>query len=173
MASLRSGRPAILRVAALTADAFRPFGTVVEAPVGDPGGRSINEGSSERFELVDDLELASRDGRPSLALFRAAARRFPHAVRELERHSLGSQTFLPLGTHRFVVVVAPPGAGPTEDAILAFVTDGRQGIVLAPGVWHHALLAVEGGDFAVIERAAAAPDCDVFRLDGALEIGLP
>ena len=48
----------------------------------------------------------------------------------------------------------------------------RQGVVLAPGTWHHALLAVEGGDFAVVERRAAQVDCDVCGVDPALTVAL-
>ncbi len=99
-----------------------------------------------------------------LAVFRAQARTFPLPIAELERHALGSQVFVPLGTRRFVIVVAPAGAAADAVTPSAFVTDGAQGIVLAPGVWHHALLAVDAGDFAVIERRARAEDCEVVRL---------
>lgn len=45
-----------------------------------------------------------------LALFRAQARTFPLNIGEMERHTLGSQTFIPLGTQRFVLVVAAASA---------------------------------------------------------------
>lgn len=60
-----------------------------------------------------------------------------------------------------MLVVAPAGPLPTAASLAAFVTDGRQGVTLAPGTWHHALLAVDAGDFVVIERAGAAVDCEV------------
>ena len=149
----------------LTSKTFAPYGTVIAAPAGE--GRPINGGNAQRFDLVDDLQLGASGGRPMLALFRAQARRFPHEVTEMERHALGSQTFVPLGERRFVIVVAPAGEAPTAAGMLAaFVTDGRQGVVLAPGTWHHALLAVDAGDFVVIERAAGVEvDCDVCWLD--------
>ena len=146
----------------LTAQAFAPYGTVLAAPAGQ--GRLINGGNAERFDLVDDLQLGAEGGRPQLALFRAQARRFPHAVTEMERHALGSQSFVPLGERRFVIVVAPAGAAPAAEALAAFVTDGRQGVTLAPGTWHHALLAVDAGDFVVAERAGAVVDCDTCEL---------
>jgi len=152
--------PHVLVPQPLTPQAFASYGTVLAAPAA--AGRPINGGNAERFDLVDDLQLGAQGGRPMLALFRAQARRFPHEVTEMERHALGSQTFVPLGERRFVIVVAPAGEAPTTAGMLeAFVTDGRQGVVLAPGTWHHALLAVDAGDFVVIERAAAAVDCDV------------
>jgi ureidoglycolate lyase len=161
--------PHVLVPQPLTPQAFAPYGTVLTAPGG--AGRPINGGNAERFDLVDDLQLGVQGGRPMLALFRAQARRFPHEVTEMERHALGSQTFVPLGERRFVIVVAPAGEAPTTAGRLeAFVTDGRQGVVLAPGTWHHALLAVDAGDFVVIERAAAAVDCDVCWLQAPARI---
>lgn len=154
----------------LAAEAFAPFGTVLAAPTG--AGRVINGGSAERFDLVDDLQLAGEGGRPLLALFRAQARRFPHAVAEMERHALGSQSFVPLGERRFVIVVAPAGRTPAAESLAAFVTDGCQGVTLAPGTWHHALLAVDAGDFVVVERAGPTVDCDTVDLAGPVEVEL-
>ncbi|KQP37907.1 ureidoglycolate lyase [Pseudorhodoferax sp. Leaf274] len=161
-----------LSVQPLTAAAFAPFGTVIEVPAGATG-RPINGGTSQRFDLLADLALSAEGGRAMLALFRAQARSFPHAVDELERHALGSQAFVPLGQRRFVVVVAPAAPAPDLAALAAFVTDGAQGVVLAPGTWHHALLAVDAGDFVVVERAAQAVDCDVVRWEGSIPVVIP
>jgi ureidoglycolate lyase len=108
----------------LTAAAFDPFGTVIEAPGAD--GRPINAGTSQRHDLVDDLQLSAAGGRPMLAVFRAQARPFPFSATELECHKLGSQTFIPLTGARFVVLVAPPGAHPDCDHLAAFVSNGRK-----------------------------------------------
>jgi ureidoglycolate lyase len=162
--------PRTLAAQPLSPAAFARYGTVVQAPAG--AGRPINAGSAERFDLVADLQLGAGGGRPMLALFRAQARRFPHAVDELERHALGSQTFVPLGERRFVIVVAAAGEPPAAAALAAFVTNGHQGVVLAPGTWHHALLAVDAGDYVVVERAAAATDCDTCRLEAAVSVVL-
>jgi len=163
---------ALLAIQPLTAEAFAPFGTVIAAPSGE--GRPINGGSAQRFDLVDDLQLDAEGGRPMLALFRAHARRFPHEVAELERHALGSQAFVPLGMRRFVIVVARAGAAPTSAAELsAFATDGLQGVVLAPGTWHHALLALDAGDFVVLERRADALDCALCRLAAPVTVQPP
>ena len=156
----------------LTAAAFAPFGTVIEVPAGVTG-RPINGGTSWRFNLLDDLQLSGKEGRPMLALFRAAARSFPHDVDEMECHRLGSQSFVPLGRRRFVVVVAPAAPQPDPAALAAFITDGEQGVVLAPGTWHHALLAADAGDFVVVERVADAVDCDVVRWDHAVPVVIP
>jgi ureidoglycolate hydrolase len=43
----------------------------------------------------------------------------------------------------------------------AFITDSQQGIMLSPGIRHHVMLAMENGDFAVIERVASTMDCEL------------
>ena len=155
----------------LTAEGFKPYGTVIAVADDSAGGRLINGGTARRFDLIDDMQLSAEAGRPMLALFRAQARSFPHAVTEMERHALGSQTFVPMGgKRRFVIVVARAGEAPTTDALTAFVTDGRQGVMLAPGTWHHALLAVDAGDFVVVERVAAAVDCDVSEVNPIVSV---
>lgn len=161
-----------LPVQPLTAAAFAPFGTVIAVPAG-AAGRPINGGTSLRFDLLADLALSADGGHPMLALFRAQARCFPIEVAEMERHALGSQSFVPLGERRFVIVVAAAGAAPTADDLSAFITDGCQGVSLAPGTWHHALLAVDAGDFVVVERAAQAVDCDVLRLARSMSVVIP
>ena len=55
----------------LDARAFAPFGTVIEVPVA-AAGRPINAGSSERFDLVDDLALDAAGGRGAIAVARPA-----------------------------------------------------------------------------------------------------
>lgn len=147
----------------LSPQAFAPYGTVLHVPADAPG-RPINGGTSQRFDLLDDLQMSGAGGRPMLAIFRARARSFPHTVDEMERHALGAQAFVPLARQRFVLVVASAGTPPTDDALAAFVTDGHQGALLAPGTWHHALLAIDAGDFLVLERAAGAVDCDTCRI---------
>ena len=89
----------------LGAEAFAPFGTVIERPSAAQAGRGINAGTTRRHDLLADLRLQAEGGRPALALFHAQARRFPLALSLLERHRLGSQMFVPLDGARCVVVV--------------------------------------------------------------------
>ncbi|MBQ0131043.1 MAG: ureidoglycolate lyase [Comamonas sp.] len=156
----------------LTPEHFAPFGHVIALHGhAEPLPHwPINDGHAMRYELLRDLQLQADGGVPMMAIFRAPPRQFPLAITALERHALGSQTFVPLGNKRFLVVVAAPGSAPQADALHAFITDGQQGIVLAPGTWHHALLAVDGGDFVVIERAAAQVDCEVVQLAQPVQV---
>ena len=163
-----------LTPAPLTAAAFAPFGTVIGLAADGPAlpHAAINGGNALRYDLVPDLQLHAEGGCAMLALFRATARSFPLALIEMERHVLGSQTFVPLGTQRFVIVVAAADAPCDAGDLQAFITDGRQGVVLAPGTWHHALLAVDGGDFAVVERRAAVVDCEVRPMADGIQVVL-
>lgn len=151
----------MLNAQPLTPQAFAPFGTVIaiDGQANDVPQRSINGGTTQRFDLLADMQLTADGGVPALAIFRAQARQFPLPITELERHAQGSQTFVPLGTQRFVVVVASAGEVPQAQDLHVFITNGHQGVVLAPGTWHHALLAVEDGDFVVVERIAREVDC--------------
>lgn len=145
----------------LTAGLFAPYGDVVTSE--GRAGRPINAGTSVRIEMPD-LDVVAEGGAPSLSVFRASARRLPIDVRELERHRLGSQTFLPLGRTAFVAVVALGDPAPDPATLAAFYSDGRVGITIRRGVWHHALLSLEDGDYAVIERRGVQVDCDVVEL---------
>ena len=158
----------------LTPEHFAPFGHVISLyGYTEPLPHwPINDGHAMRYELLPDLQLQAEGGVPMMAIFRAPARQFPLPITALERHALGSQTFMPLGSKRFLVVVAAAGPAPQADALHAFITDGQQGIVLAPGTWHHALLAVDSGDFVVIERAAVQVDCEVAQLTQPVQVQL-
>ncbi|MBA4341971.1 MAG: ureidoglycolate hydrolase [Methylibium sp.] len=160
--------PFTLQARPLTPETFAPFGQVLQAgpPPSGEAGQAINSGTSRRHVLVGDLQLGADQGRGELSLSRAQARLFPLRLQELERHLLSTQSFIPLGgPRRLALVVARPGPGPdTPEQLQAFVSDGWQGVCLHAGTWHHPLLAVDAGDFLVIERRAAEVDCEVLAL---------
>ena len=172
--------PTLLHPKPLTAQAFAAYGTVVtpfDHSQPPAGARAINSGTAWRLDLLADLDLHQRGGTPGLAVYSAAARTFPLALQGVERHTHGSQSFLPLGDACFVVVVAPAGATLAASGLQAFITNGRQGVVLHPGTWHHGLVAVQAGSFAVIERHGAlalgmAVDCDEVALEPGVWLAL-
>jgi ureidoglycolate lyase len=76
------------------------------------------------------------------------------AVAMLERHPLGSQLFMPLRKDPFLVVVAPRGDSVAPASVIAFLTNGEQGINYHRGTWHHPVIALrEGSEFLVLDRA--------------------
>jgi ureidoglycolate lyase len=156
----------------LDAAAFAPFGTVidVEGRVPEP----INDGTTQRFSDLASLDLRAPDRDPVLGIYVARARAFPLRITRLERHRQASQVFMPLGGHRFVVVVAPGGDAPRWDAIAAFVTAPGQGVSLARGCWHHGLVALGDGDrFAVIEGGEDRADVEEVPAPRVIELAAP
>jgi len=160
-----------LRVQPLTPAAMAPYGSVIAAA---SGGDAINGGSSRRHEAVAALDLQRDGGRAVLAVYDAQARTFPFEARMLERHRLSDQVFLPLGgARRCVLLLAPAGlAAPRGEDCVALLSDGRQGIRIAAGTWHHGLLALDDGPWAVLERRGAAVDCDEVALEAPLRVVL-
>jgi ureidoglycolate lyase len=85
----------------------------------------------------------------------------PRVIKMLERHPLGSQAFIPLLGHPFLVVVAPAGDEPVPGAVRAFRSNGRQGVNYHRGVWHHPVLTIEKRDeFLVVDRSGSGNNCD-------------
>lgn len=160
-----------LRVRALDAAAFSPYGDLLALKT--PGNRAINAGTSQRLDLPDTLDLNAEGGHPLLAVFhaRAQAARGPWHV--LERHRLGSQTFIPLAGARCVLLVALGATRPEPHTLAAFAVRGDQGFTLRAGTWHHPLIALDAGDFLVLERAAAREDCEVVHLDTPVRLRRP
>jgi ureidoglycolate lyase len=148
----------------LSAEAFAPYGEVVGSA--GCGGRAINAGTSLRVEMGEP-DILDAGGRPSLSVFRARAIALPFAARVLERHRLGSQTFLPLGATPYLVLVALGADAPDTATLRAFLAGPGVGITLRRDVWHHPLMALADGDFAVLERAGPQVDCELVPLPDA------
>lgn len=151
-----------LTVEPLQADSFAAFGEVIEAS-GHGVHYGINEGYAERFHDLAQLDTGREGGRPVISVFRAQPRPLPLQLRLVERHRLGSQSFVPLMRQRFLVVVGPPGPPPSPGQLRCFMAAAGQGVNYAAGTWHHPLIALdEGGDFVVIDRGGpgATEDCE-------------
>ena len=154
----------------ITREAFAPFGWLIDAP--DGLGTAINGGSSQRIDALTELSLDVESGQPCLAIFKAKARDPAGPWTELERHCLGTQTFVPLNGVRYLVLVALGDAKPDASTLQAFTVSGQQAITLRAGIWHHGLLALSDGDFVVLERSAEAVDCELAELTEPVSITL-
>ncbi|QBY00326.1 Ureidoglycolate hydrolase [Rhodophyticola sp. CCM32] len=132
----------------LTASGFAPFGDVLESA--GPPDMLINQGLCGRYH--DRASLSFTEGRAGISLFRAEPQTLPYRLELLERHPLGSQAFLPMSEHPFLVTVAPDADG-APGLPCAFLTAPGQGINLAPNTWHGVLTPLHApGLFAVIDR---------------------
>ncbi|TMV90681.1 ureidoglycolate lyase [Thioclava sp. BHET1] len=150
----------------LTADAFAPFGDVLDAQ--GPADRLINAGLCERFH--DRAQLDFGAGRAGISIFKAVPRSLPYICTLLERHPEGSQAFVPMSADPFLVIAAPD-AGGRPGAPLAFLSDGAQGINFHRGTWHGVLTPLAApGLFAVIDRIGPGANLEEFPLDPPLTV---
>ena len=145
-----------IRALPLTAEAFAPFGTVIEAR-GAPD-RLINAGLCGRHhDLCAPDVLEDHVG---VSVFDAEPRALPYRLDLLERHPLGSQAFVPMHAEPFLVTVAPDEGG-APGRPLAFLTNGAQGIQIARDVWHGVLAPLsEPGLFCVIDYCGPHPNLE-------------
>lgn len=146
----------------LTAEAFAPFGRVIEAS--DAAVKlDINQGHAVRYDALAEVDVGDGGGRGVISLFRAQPLG-ELVLRGFERHPLGSQSFVPLGGRSYLVAVAPPGAFDPA-AIRLFRAEGDQGVHYNKGTWHHFLLVLHAdSDFLVVDRAGPGDNCEEIAL---------
>ena len=144
----------------VTADAFAPFGDVLEA-TGEPD-KIINAGMCGRFHDLASLDFTGEDARAGISLFRSKARTLPYTLDMVERHPLGSQAFIPMSADPFMVIVAPDDDG-APGTPLAFLTSPGQGVNYHRNTWHGVLTPLQSsGIFAVIDRIGDTPNLEEF-----------
>jgi ureidoglycolate lyase len=147
-----------IRTEPLTAEAFAPFGDLLDA-TGD--FRPINEGLCHRHHDRARLDFGS--GRAGVSIFDARPRGLPYEFDLVERHPDGSQAFLPMTEHPFLVIAAPDEGG-RPGRPRAFLTRPGQGINLLRGTWHGVLAPLAApGLFAVVDRIGDGPNLEEYR----------
>jgi ureidoglycolate lyase len=134
----------------LTKGVFAPFGDVIETA----GAHHfpINSGNCERYHDLARLDVLGENARQILSIFDTKPYALPHRLTMVERHPLGSQTFMPLNENPFLVIVAPDEDG-VPGTPLAFMTASGQGLNYAANTWHGVVTAVgQSQRFLVIDR---------------------
>ena len=132
-----------LRPRRLTPERFAAYGDVIERSSKRIVG--MNHGRFERFSDLSRVEVDD-NGRVSISVARCCvATSLPYRFNEVERHPLGSQAFIPLGSFPFVVVVAPCSANVEVADLRAFVASRGQGVNYRRGTWHMPLIALGEG----------------------------
>ncbi len=144
----------------LTAEAFAPWGQVIDA-AGTPD-RLINEGRCGRFHDRARIDTAGKTG---ISVFSSEPVSLPLRLTLVERHPLGSQAFLPMTEHPFLVIVAPDEDG-TPGTPQAFITAPGQGINIDRNVWHGTLTPLaRPGLFAVVDHCDTGANLEEFTFD--------
>lgn len=145
----------------LTANAFAPFGDVLDCS-GDPD-LIINQGLCGRYHNRAQLDFT--DGSAGISLFHARPRNLPLLLDMVERHPDGSQAFIPMSRHPFLVIVAPDENG-KPGTPLAYVTAMGQAINFHRNTWHGVLTPLHApGLFTVIDRIGAGPNLEEHWFD--------
>ncbi|RMD01187.1 ureidoglycolate lyase [Aquitalea palustris] len=162
---------ALLVLEALSKEAFAQFGDVIEIEGSD--WFPINNGSTRRYHKLGMVEVLGEGGAPAISMARGAAFDFPLRISMLERHPLGSQSFIPCNGVPFIVVVAPslPDGLPDESGLRAFQAYSDQGVNYRRGCWHHPLISLgQEGDFIVVDRVGSGHNCDEVDLSTSYRI---
>lgn len=140
----------------LTRKAFELYGDLIDAKGAEPFG--TNCGDALRFHRLGAVDCSAESGQTMLSIFRVLRTGLPTQIAMLERHPLSSQAFVPLAGQRFVIIVAQSGKRPSSENLRAFVSDGHQGVNYHRAIWHHPLIALDAGDFLVVDRDTEGPD---------------
>jgi len=151
----------VVHIQPLTCEAFAPFGDVIDC-TGAPD-KIINQGKCGRYH--DRATVDFNGGRAGLSLFKAQPRSLPLTLQMVERHPDGSQAFIPMSEHGFLIVVAPDDNG-QPGTPLAFESVAGQAINFHRGTWHGVLTPLsEPGLFAVLDRIGTGTNLEEHWFD--------
>ena len=152
----------LLRARPLEADAFSPFGQVLEHRPGDLERRNF------AAELFNDRPGAA----PNLRVQRTAPTPLPLRATVIERHLHSSQMFAPLSGAPYLVTVFPADSWgrPVVPAGRAFIAQGDQAVNYNRGTWHHPFVALMEGTFLMLRWDEGEGDEEFFTLPAAIHI---
>jgi ureidoglycolate lyase len=137
---------------------FSDFGDVIETEGAER--ILINEGTTERFHDLANIDVESEGGHTLVNIFRGQKRALPIELKMVERHPLGSQAFIPLQNKHYLIVVAPISDNVGPEDLHAFIADGTQGVNYKRNLWHHPLLVLEDNhNFLVVDRGGSGDNC--------------
>lgn len=153
----------VIYIEDLTAEAFEPFGQVIE--LADADHYTINRGMTERYHDLAEIELAGENARPLISIFVGQPYALPLKLDLMERHPLGSQAFYPLSDRPFLVLVAHDEGG-EPGTPQAFLTAPGQGVNIAINTWHGVLTPLEAESaFLVVDRGGDGINLEEFTFE--------
>ncbi len=146
----------------LTAEAFAPFGQVIEA-TGEPSFL-INNGRCGRYHDLARPEILGERAEVTLSVGRSDSVSLPYTLDLLERHPLGSQAFVPMAATPMLVMVAPDVGGKPGEPV-AFLSKAGQGVQYHAGAWHGVLAPLNGpADFLIVDRVGSGDNLEEVSL---------
>ena len=150
----------------ISATAFAPFGDLISTD-GAPD-MLINQGLCGRFHDLAKLDFG--EGRAGISLFDAVPRTLPYQLKLVERHPWGSQCFIPMSAHGFLVIVAADTAG-VPGVPRAFRTQSGQAVNFHCSTWHGVLTPLQApGLFAVVDRIGSDANLEEYHYPTAYNI---
>jgi ureidoglycolate lyase len=152
-----------IKIERLTRAAFAPFGDVIETE--GAHHYPINAGMCERYHDLARVETAGLNPRQLISIFVGKPYPLPLSLKMVERHPLGSQSFMPLSSEPFLVIVAADENG-KPSMPRAFVTNGLQGVSYPLNTWHGVLTPLAGEQrFLVVDRGGDGSNLEEFFFD--------
>jgi ureidoglycolate lyase len=140
----------IIKPKKITRKNFKKFGDVISTK--KIKSININDGYAKRFNDLCRINTSSKKGSTIVSIFSAKKRKFPMNIKMMEKHSLGSQAFMPMEETTFLVFVAPKGKKPNIKKLKSFIIPEQIGINYRPGIWHFPLISTKNMNFLVIDR---------------------
>ena len=140
----------IIKPKKITRKNFKKFGDVISTK--KIKSININDGYAKRFNDLCRINTSLKKGSTIVSIFSAKKRKFPMNIKMMEKHSLGSQAFIPMEETTFLVFVAPKGKKPNIKKLKSFIIPKQIGINYRPGIWHFPLISTKNMNFLVIDR---------------------
>lgn len=155
----------------LTADAFRPFGAVIDKASVAP--RPMNAGKARRYHDLAAVPVSGAESQVVIGHVEAEPYPVPLVFSLVERHPLGAQAFVPLDAAPFLVVVCPDADG-RPGRPEAFLTAPGQGVCYAANTWHGVLTPFGAAqDFLVVDRGGPGVNLEEHVFDEPWTVVLP
>ena len=140
----------IIKPKKITRKNFKKFGDVISTK--KIKSININDGYAKRFNDLCRINTSSKKGSTIVSIFSAKKRKFPMNIKMMEKHSLGSQAFIPMEETTFLIFVAPKEKKPNIKKLKSFIIPEQIGINYRPGIWHFPLISTKNMNFLVIDR---------------------
>lgn len=149
-----------IKVEPLTAEAFAPFGTVIEVPKTGP------DHFGEIFSMWQNLgDVSALEGKGSIVYL--VNKRRPFVLDIMERHKQGIEVFFPVKGQSILAVAPPSEHVPGPENIRCFYIDGTKPYIINKDVWHWSTfpLGDEAGFFLIFKKGLPHQDVEERRMD--------